>query len=391
MLEKISFGTYRTTFQNPIHVEALNYAFDNGVKDIDTSSNYMYGEAEVLIGQALKNRKREEFTIVSKGGYIQGPNMERVKEGWKVEELVEYDPNCYHSISPMFLTDQIENSLKRLESGYIDVYLLHNPEYYLMANLKGTATDEELERHHEIMQQRIKKAFECLEEHVQKGNIKAYGISSNSFSKKENDYHFLEYKHLIEYAKDIAGEKHHFKVIQLPLNMYEKDGVPCAKWAHKNGLEVHVNRPLNAFYMGGMLRLGSYKKCEQYEELMGDIKKIENKKLQELIDDLIENQSRFGFAGDVDDTIDYQVIPYIIQALKIQQKHYPLLDQFLNCYKANVKHSLSKITAKKLGIKEPLDKAGLEYLLKKHYITKVLVGMRTKEYVDRVISYTKEK
>jgi len=41
MINKISFGTYRTTFQNPIHVEALNYALDNGVKSIDTSSNYM--------------------------------------------------------------------------------------------------------------------------------------------------------------------------------------------------------------------------------------------------------------------------------------------------------------------------------------------------------------
>ncbi len=390
MIDKISFGTYRTTFQNPIHVDALNYALDNGVTDIDTSANYMYGEAEVLIGQALKNRDREKFTIVSKGGYIQGHNMQRVQEGWEIDELVEYDPNCFHSISPMFVEDQIENSLKRLECGYIDVYLLHNPEYYLMANLKGDASDEDIEKHHAIMQDRIKKAFACLEDQVQKGNIKGYGISSNSFAKQPNDYHFLEYKHLIDYAKEIAGDNHHFRVIQLPLNMYEKDSVPCAKWAHENGLEVHVNRPLNAFYMGGMLRLASYKKCEHFDELMSDIKKIENKKLQELIDDLIENQSRFGFAGDVDDTIDYQVIPYIIQALKIDEKHYPLLDQFLNCYKRNVKHSLGKITAKKLGLEEPLDKTALEYLLKKHYITKVLVGMRTKEYVEKVLSYTKD-
>jgi len=317
--------------------------------------------------------------------------MQRVNEGWEVEDLVKYDQTCFHSISPMFLEDQIENSLKRLECEYIDVYLLHNPEYYLMANLKGNASDEDLQKHHQIMQQRIKKAFKTLEEQVEKGKIKAYGISSNSFSKKEDDYHFLEYKHLIEYAKEIAGEKHHFQVIQLPLNLYEKDGVPCAKWAYENGLEVHVNRPLNAFYMGGMLRLGSYEKCDHFDELMGEIKRIENKKLHELIEDLIENQSRFGFAGDVDDTIDYQVIPYIIQTLKIDPKFYPLLDQFLNCYKANVKHSLGKITAKNLGIEQPLDKTGLEYLLKKHYITKVLIGMRTKKYVDRVISYTKEK
>ena len=47
----------------------------------------------------------------------------------------------------------------------------------------------------------------------------------------------------------------------------------------------------------------------------------------------MENQNRFGFAGDVDDTIDYQVIPYLIQVVDLDEKHYPLVDQFLDCYK----------------------------------------------------------
>jgi aryl-alcohol dehydrogenase-like predicted oxidoreductase len=391
MLDKISFGTYRTTFHNPIHKESLQYALDNGITHIDTSSNYMYGEAEILIGQTIKDKPRENLTIVSKGGYIQGPNLQRVKDGWEVEEIVEYDPNCFHSISPQFLEDQIEKSLERLNTPYIDCYLLHNPEYYLMANLKGDATNEDIETHQQIMQNRIKKAFVFLETMVEKGKIKSYGISSNSFAKKENDYHFLEYKNLLSYAKKIAGVNHHFKVIQLPFNMFEKDGVPCAKWANENALEVHANRPLNAFYMGGMLRLGSYKACDNFAELLEEVKKINNKSLQNLIDDLVENQSNFGFAGDVDDTIEYQVIPVIIEKIKLDPKFYELIDKFLNCYKLNVKHSLEKITAKNLNITEPLDKVGTEYILKKHYITRVLVGLRTKEYVEKVISYTKEE
>jgi len=390
MLEKISFGTYRTTFQNPVHQEAINYALDNGIKDIDTSSNYMYGEAEILIGQAMDNRNREEFTIVSKGGYIQGSNMVRVKDGWLVEDLVEYDPNCFHSISPMFLEDQINNSLQRLNTSYIDTYLLHNPEYYLMTNLKNDATDEAIDKHHVIMQDRIKKAFAFLETQVKKGRIKSYGISSNSFAKQENDYHFLEYRNLIEYAKEVGGDNHHFKVIQLPFNMYEKDGVPCAKWAYENGLEVHANRPLNVFYMGGMLRLASYDSCEDFDELLQKVHKIKNEKLQKLIDSLIESQSKFAFAGDVDDAIEYRVIPYIVQGIGLEQEHYEVIDDFLTCYKQNIKHSLGKITAKKLELTEPLDKIGLEYLLKKHYISKVIVGLRTKKYVDKILSYTKE-
>ena len=390
MLNKISFGTYRTTFHNPLHQESLEYALQNGITHIDTSSNYMYGEAEQLIGEALKGKNREEFVIVTKGGYIQGPNLAIVKDGWEVDDLVEYDINCFHSISPMFLENQINKSLQRLQTEYIDSYLLHNPEYYLLANLKGNATNEDIDTHHKIMQERIKKAFEFLETQVKLGKIKSYGISSNSFAKKENDYHFLEYKNLIDYAKEISGEEHNFKVIQLPFNPYEKDGVPCAKYFHENGIEVQVNRPLNAFYMGGMLRLASYEKCDKFVELLEEVQKIENKHLQSLIDDLLENQEQFGFAGDVDDTIEYQVIPYIIQNIKLDQKYFKIIDDFLTCYKSNIKYSLEKITAKKLNIEEPLDKYAIEYILKKHYISRVLIGLRDKKYVDKIISYTKE-
>jgi len=386
-MSNFAFGTYRITDENPQHIQALIEAIDSGVTLIDTSSNYMYGEAEQLIGEVLKDKNREEFTIVTKGGYIQGQNMARVKEGWEIEDLVEYDPNCFHSISPMFLEDQINKSLQRLQTNYIDTYLLHNPEYYLMTNLKGTATNEDIDTHHKIMQERIKKAFAFLETQVEQGKIKSYGISSNSFAKKENDYHFLEYKDLIGFAKEIAGENHHFKVIQLPFNMYEKDGVPCAKYFHENGIEVQANRPLNAFYMGGMLRLGSYESCEDFDKLLEEVEKIPNKQLQIVIKDLLENQSRFGFAGDVDDTIEYQVIPYIIQNIKTDPKYFKTIDNFLNCYKANIKHSLGKLTAKKLNIEEPLDKNALDYILKKHYISRVLIGIRDKKYVDKVISY----
>jgi len=390
MLEKISFGTYRTTFQNPLHVESLQYAIDNGITHLDTSSNYMYGEAEQLIGNILKDKNREEFTIVTKGGYIQGPNMQMVNDGWMVEDLVKYNSNCFHSISPMFLEDQIKRSLQRLQTNYIDTYLLHNPEYYLMTNLKGSSTDEDIEKHHAIMQERIKKAFIFLESQVKKGTIKSYGISSNSFAKKENDYHFLEYKNLIDFAKEAAGENHHFKVIQLPFNMYEKDGVPCAKYFFENGIEVQANRPINAFYMGGMLRLASYESCDKFQDILKKVQKIKNNHLQALITDLIEKQDKFGFAGDVDDTIEYQVIPYIIQNIKLDPQYFELIDKFLNCYKQNIKHSLGKITAKKLNLDEPLDKTALEYILKKQYISRVLIGLRTKEYVNKVISYTKD-
>lgn len=388
MLSKYSFGTYRTTYQDPKHKEALKYALDNGIKYIDTSSNYMHGEAEILIGQSLENRERRDFTIVSKGGYIQGENLKRVEEGFKVEDLVRYDSDCLHSIHPDFLEDQINRSLKRLKTNYIDIYLLHNPEYYLLKEIKVGLTEQAVLKHHEIMQQRIKKAFAFLEEKVKEGKIEAYGISSNSFAKKRENYHFLEYKHLINYAKEIAGENHHFKVIQLPMNMYERDGEECAKWAYENGLEVHVNRPLNAFKDDKMIRLASYSECINFDTLLAQIKEIPNDAFQEVIEQILNIQNDYRWAGDVDDIIEYQVIPYIVQNVNLDPIYFQLFDSFLDCYKNNIKSKISVQTAKDMNINGPVDAVALKFLENKEYVTRILVGMRNKQYVQKVISYS---
>ncbi len=389
MLSKYSFGTYRTTYQNPVHKDALNYALDNGITNIDTSSNYMHGEAEKLIAQVLKNRNRSDFTIVSKGGYIQGVNLKRVKEFQEVEDLVIYDEHCYHSIHPDFLSDQIERSLQRLESDYIDVYLLHNPEYYLMKEIKKDTHYNEIIKFQKIMQERIKKAFVLLEEKVKEGKIRAYGISSNSFSKSYDDIHFLEYKHLIDYAKEIAGEKHNLKVIQLPMNLYELQGEKTAIWAHKNGLEIHINRPLNSFKGDKMIRLASYEKDEKYEILLREIKEVPNQALQDLINQIINIEDEYRWAGDVDDIIEYQVIPYLVKNVNLDPKYFTIFNKFIESYKSNIKHKISTEISKELYIPEPMDKSALKFLEEKEYVTRILVGMRQKKYIDKIFTYNK--
>jgi aryl-alcohol dehydrogenase-like predicted oxidoreductase len=387
MLEKYSFGTYRTTYQNPVHKDALNFALENGIKHIDTSSNYMHGEAEILIGQVLENKKREDFTIVTKGGYIQGELLKKAQNGLEIDDLVKYDEECYHSISQSFIDEQIHNSLKRLNTDYIDVYLLHNPEYYLMKEVKIGMSEEQILHHHKEMQLRIKKAFMLLEERVKDGKIKAYGISSNSFAKKRSDLHFLEYKHLISYAKEIAGDNHNFKVIQLPMNMFELDGINAAKWAHENGLEVHVNRPLNAIKDDNMVRLASYAECVNGEDLLAQIKEIPNDGFQELITQLLSIENEYRWAGDVDDIIEYQVIPYAVQQVQLDPQYFQLFDNFLSCYKTNIKRKISQKVATDLGIKEPIDFAALKFLEEQEYVTRILVGMRDRKYVQKVLAY----
>lgn len=126
------------------------------------------------------------------------------------------------------------------------------------------------------------------------------------------------------------------------MNMFELNGIPAAKWAHENGLEVHVNRPLNAIKDDEMIRLASYSECINFEQLLEQVKEIPNDNFQELITQLLSLESEYKWAGDVDDLIEYQVIPYAVQQIKLDPIYFQLFDSFLNCYKNNVKHRISK-------------------------------------------------
>ncbi len=166
MISASGFGAYRVDFRVHEHYEAMEYALENGINLIDTSSNYSDGGSEILIGNALGEMlnagkiKREEIVIVTKGGYIQGKNLEAAKEretaGSPYKEVTEYTDDLWHSIHPEFLADQITGSLERLKLETIDVYLLHNPEYFLDSPLSKDLDIEELR--HEYYR-RIKKCI----------------------------------------------------------------------------------------------------------------------------------------------------------------------------------------------------------------------------------------
>ena len=68
MNEKLAFGTYRTGLDDPEHEAALTLALKEGIRLIDTSTNYMNGDAERLIAQTLEKvyggHKPDDLEIV---------------------------------------------------------------------------------------------------------------------------------------------------------------------------------------------------------------------------------------------------------------------------------------------------------------------------------------
>jgi aryl-alcohol dehydrogenase-like predicted oxidoreductase len=87
-------------------------ALDEGINLIDTSNSYRQGEAERVIGEALKESwRRDEAFIATKAHYPTGPG-----------------PNDWGN-SRLHLIRACEDSLRRLQTDHIDLYQLHRPVF----------------------------------------------------------------------------------------------------------------------------------------------------------------------------------------------------------------------------------------------------------------------
>ncbi|MFQ3582089.1 MAG: aldo/keto reductase [Chloracidobacterium sp.] len=256
----LGFGCYRIEEDDPTHEAALRAYLAQGGNLIDTSANYTDGGSERTVGRVLRDIDRASVIIVTKGGYIQGDNM-RLAQRRHFPEVVKYGPGLWHCIHPDFLATQIERSRERLGVATLDVFLLHNPEYFLNARAKHGVTDAD----HDEFYRRIREAFVFLEAQVAAGTLRFYGISSNNFPLPQRDPTHTSLARCLAQAESITPH-HHFKVVQFPLNLFETGAVteinnagltPLALCTAK-GIGTLANRPLNAFTQQRMVRLADF-------------------------------------------------------------------------------------------------------------------------------------
>lgn len=119
--------------------DALRAAHEAGVTFFDTSDLYGYGHSEMLIGESLKG-VRDKIVIASKGGFLEAGGPQ--------------------DFSSRQLRKSLEESLRRLQTDYLDVYQLHSPPVELIQG------NDEL--------------ISTLENFVAEGKVRALGISVRS-------------------------------------------------------------------------------------------------------------------------------------------------------------------------------------------------------------------
>ena len=90
-------------------IRIIHHALDAGINFIDTADVYSRGESEEIVGKALKGR-RDDIVLATK---VHGPMGD--------------DPNEFGN-SRRWIVKEVENSLRRLQTDWIDLYQIHRPE-----------------------------------------------------------------------------------------------------------------------------------------------------------------------------------------------------------------------------------------------------------------------
>ncbi len=121
IVSEVGFGTWGLggnaygPADDHLSIQALQTAYDQGITFFDTSDLYGDGRSEEVLGQALHD-VRERVVICSKIGLLPHTGFS-----------MPYD------FSPRYIRQGIQNSLRRLKTSYIDLYLLHSPTMEFLA------------------------------------------------------------------------------------------------------------------------------------------------------------------------------------------------------------------------------------------------------------------
>ena len=224
-LSSLGIGTYLgedDAATDQLYRDAVMRTLELGLNVVDTAVNYRHQRSERAIGQALSALiakgalRRQEIVVATKGGFIPFDGAVPRNPGAYFTETYlrpgiigpdEVVAGC-HCMAPPYLADQLERSRRNLGLETVDIYYVHNPETQLG------------EVDHAEFLNRMRAAFTLLESAVQDGKIGLYGTATwNGYRQPATARDYLSLAEIEKVARDVAGERHHFRAIQLPYNL----------------------------------------------------------------------------------------------------------------------------------------------------------------------------
>ena len=270
---KIGLGNHLGDFtqeDSDAYVDAMRYALEHGINVLDTAINYRGMKSEKDTGKVIREiievnpqLLREELVVSTKAGLLFGDITEGLRpEVYLEQRLVpkgidrnkfqELSDGPLHTLNVNFFQHAIEVSRSNLGLETIDIHYIHIPE--ISRCLLG---EEEFYR-------QLMSLFSFYEDLVQKEVIRFYGMAFELMVLEEkNENWHISLKKVCEIANAVGGEAHHFRFLQLPLNLSHHSAITVKNQeidtcnytlvdaAKMLGIEVVTNMP---FGMGECFR-----------------------------------------------------------------------------------------------------------------------------------------
>jgi len=248
-VSSVALGTYlgdSDDMTDALYADSARGAIMGGVNMVDTAINYRCQRSERVIGRVFQELfgegvvRRDEVVLCTKAGYVPldgAPPASRTDyEAYLRREYFDtgiLSPSDLvgggHAITPAFLMDQLQRSMHNLGVQGIDYFYIHNPEQQLAA-----VSPQELKI-------RLRSAFEALESCVSRGVIRAYGCATwSGLRLPAGSQGHLSLYDLAAVAKEVAGNDHHFQIVQLPVNLTMSEAVRVSTQRDTRGRLVHV-------------------------------------------------------------------------------------------------------------------------------------------------------
>ncbi|MEU0672200.1 aldo/keto reductase [Streptomyces sp. NPDC006172] len=193
---------------NPDHedcVRIVHAALDAGVNFVDTADMYSAGESEEIVGKALKGR-RDDVVLATKVHFPMGEGRNRGGN------------------SRRWILKAVEDSLRRLDTDWIDLYQVHRPDH---------TTD-------------IEETLSVLSDLVRAGKIRAFGCSTFPAEDLVEAHHVAERRGLMR----LRTEQPPYSLLARGV---ERSVLPTA---HRLGMGVLTWAPLASGFLSGAYREG---------------------------------------------------------------------------------------------------------------------------------------